>query len=427
MAQYSLQRNALLNQNDALYEVMMIANEHGTTGTGGFTSTALDAFGRLRVSEPFTLFDSFTRYKENTKFSTQASVGGTHALSLDDSASIDMSVTTTQGSKVIRESKRVFAYQPGKSLQILNTFVMNEEKVGLRQRVGYFGSSNGIFLELDGLDLYLVRRSYGSDERVHQLAWNIDPLDGTGRSNVSLDISKAQIFWMDVEWLGVGSIRCGFVVDGIFLQCHTFHHANVTTRPYMATACLPIRYEIENTATTESNSKLKQICATVISEGGYTLTGIPLSVGVALTAKKDLTVANTYYPVLAIRLRNDRRDAIAIPNSISIQAVSSGGSSLLSYHVTEASQIVGGSWLNADSDSNVVYNTTMTSFVGGNIIHQGYFGASNQSSGNVDLKGDVFKYQLKRNFDSCETFLISVASSGAGDDVVASIDWEEIT
>lgn len=427
MAQYSLQRNALLNQNDALYEVMMIANEHGTTGTGGFSSTTLDAFGRLKVSQPLTLFDSFTRYKDNAKFAVQTATGGLSAISSEDSASIDLQVTTTSGSKVVRESKRVFAYQPGKSLQVLNTFVMEEAKEGLRQRVGYFGSANGIFLELDGFELYLVKRAYGSDIRVHQTAWNLDILDGTGRSNAFLDISKAQIFWMDIEWLGVGSIRCGFVIDGVFIQCHTFHHANVVEGPYMATACLPIRYEIENTTTTASNSKLKQICSTVVSEGGYSLTGTPFSVGVELASRKDMTSANTYYPVIAIRLRNDRKDAIALPSGLSINVLGSGGTSLVSYRILENSHITGGTWLNADSDSNISYNTTMSSFIDGNILSQGYLTVTNQAAGNVDLKGDIFKYQLKRNFDSCEALLVAVASTGAGDDVVASIDWEEIT
>jgi hypothetical protein len=426
MAQYSTQTNSLLNQNNALYEVMMIANDYGVTGTGGFSSTTIDAFGRLRSSQPLTLFDSFTRYKDNGKFAAQTSTGGAAALSVDDAASIDMTVTTSSGSKVVRESKRVFAYQPGKSLQILNTFVLNEAKENLRQRVGYFDTNNGIFLELDGSTLYLVKRAYGSDIRVAQEDWNVDIVDGTGRSTAYLDITKAQIFWTDIEWLGVGSVRCGFVIDGVFIQCHTFQHANIVAGPYMATACLPVRLEIENTSTTLSSSKLKQICSTVISEGGYSLTGAPYSSGINLGSEKDLTSADTYYPVLAIRLRNDRRDAIVIPTGVSIQGISAGGSNIIAYRIYDNATITGGTWSNVDSASNVSINKAPTSFTGGKIISQGFLSISNQASGSVDLRGDLFKFQLKRNFDSCESFMIVAGSSGSGDDVIAAIDWEEI-
>jgi hypothetical protein len=155
---------------------------------------------------------------------------------------MDLAVTTTSGSKVYRETLRVFPYQPGKSLLILSTFVFNEAKTNLRQRAGYFDNNNGFFLELSGTTLSFVRRSYVSgtlvETKIPQSDWNTDKLDGTGLSGITLDMTKAQILWSDMEWLGVGSVRMGFVIDGVLITCHTFNHANIISSTYITTATL---------------------------------------------------------------------------------------------------------------------------------------------------------------------------------------------
>jgi hypothetical protein len=145
------------------------------------------------------------------------------------------------------------SYQPGKSLLNLNTFVMNAQESGLEQRVGMFDANNGIFFEDTGTAYQIVRRSYTSgssvDDPILQSAWNGDKLDGTGASGYTLDPTKATIMFADYEWLGMGAVRIGFVIDGRFIVAHTFKNANDLTTVYMQTANLPIRYEIETTGT----------------------------------------------------------------------------------------------------------------------------------------------------------------------------------
>lgn len=431
MAQFNKDKNQLLSNNGTLYEVVMLADGDGSPITGANpTGTAVDAFGRARASQPFTLFESFNRYDDNEKFYEVLTNASTSFGS--DSASIDMIVGTSSGDLAVRETKRVFAYQPGKSLQILNTFVFEEGKVGLRQRVGYFGGNDGIFLEQDGDTTYFVKRSQGIDTRVAQSSWNVDTADGQGPSKFNLNIAAAQIFWMDVEWLGVGSVRCGFVYNGQFIHCHSFHHANTVTAPYMTTACLPIRYEIENTAGTSGGSTLKQICSTVISEGGYRLTGAQKSVGHTISGTgavgRELSNAGTYYPVGALRLKDNRRDAIVIPTGVTIVPNSTGNNSVINWRVYKGADVSGGSWTSAGSNSSVNYNLTPTSFSGGELITQGFVASSNQSAQSVALiDGDIFRYQLERNADSSETFLIVAATNTASDDVALSINWEEVT
>jgi hypothetical protein len=270
-----------------LYEVVKVQTCSGqplevTTVSGqavSFTTAgtpAGDAFGRARVSNPLTLFDSSHRYQDNGLWATATGVGSD--ATFDPNAGlVNLNVPTTSGAYVKRETKKVFSYQPGKSLLILTTFVMNPAKTNLRQRVGYFGSDNGLYLQLQNSTLSFVERSYvtgaATETVVNQSSWNIDKLDGTGPSGKTLDITKAQILWMDVEWLGLGTVRLGFVIDGVFVHCHSFHHANLITATYITTASLPLRYEIENLGTTAGASTLKQVCSTVISEGGYELRG----------------------------------------------------------------------------------------------------------------------------------------------------------
>ena len=111
-------------------------------GEGVPSSYSYDAFGRLRVSNPLTLFDSSHRYADNDLFNED--ITGTASSTFNtDQGLIEMDVGTASGDQIIRESNKVFTYQPGKSLLIMNTFVMDTAKTNLRQRIGYFGSENG--------------------------------------------------------------------------------------------------------------------------------------------------------------------------------------------------------------------------------------------------------------------------------------------
>ena len=213
-----------------------------------------DAFGRLRVSNPFTLFDSSHRYADNGLWSTATAVSGTATFDANEGL-INLAVTAASGSEVIRETVKVFSYQPGKSLLVINTFVMNAAKTGLRQRVGYYGASNGYYLEQNDSAVSFVERSSVSGSLVNnpvaQANWNVDPMDGSGPSGITLDLTKAQILFMDLEWLGVGTVRIGFVIDGNFYVCHKFQHANIIASTYITTASLPLRYFQEGQKTSQ--------------------------------------------------------------------------------------------------------------------------------------------------------------------------------
>lgn len=423
-------------QLQAIEQQLCCANATLNTGASVILAgtSQLDSFGRLRTSSPFTLFDSSHRFADNGLWSTSTATSGT-AVFNSSQGLVDLNVTAASGSSVLRETTKVFAYQPGKSLLILNTFVLSAAKTGLRQRVGYYGAANGYYLELNNNTVSFVERSSVSgslvDTPVAQASWNVDPMDGSGPSGITLNLTKAQILFMDLEWLGVGTVRIGFVIDGNFYVCHKFHHANIITSTYITTASLPLRYEITNTGATSGASTLKQICSTVLSEGGYQLNGLQQAVGIPVTTPKNLAVAGTFYPVVSLRLKTspNRLDAIVICTAISVIATTSGH---YNWQVVASGTTAAGSWVDAPGGSSVQYNITGTSFTGGRILASGFFGVSNQGSTQVDiLKEALFKTQLERNsFTSTPfelTILVASDAGGGGGNVLASMDWEEIS
>jgi hypothetical protein len=396
----------------------------------------IDSFGRLRVSNPLTLFDSSHRYRDNNLWSSLTAVGGSTQFNQNQGL-IDMTVSNLSGSNVIRETTKVFSYQAGKSLLVMNTFIMAPSATNLRQRVGYFGQDNGIYFQLDDNTISFVERSLvngspSSETIVPLSAWNGDKLDGTGSSGFTLDITKAQIFWMDVEWLGVGTVRCGFIINGQFIVCHSFHHANLIASTYITTASLPLRYEITNKAATSGARTMKQVCSTVISEGGYELRGLQQAASIPINAPITFAAANTYYPIISIRLKSspNRLDAIVILTALSI--LGDGDGKNYNWRVVASGTTTGGTWVDAGIDSSVEYNITGSSFAGGRILASGYVSSNNQSSPSVDiLKEALFKFQLERNsFTSTPyelTLVAGINTSSGTTGMYASMDWEEIS
>lgn len=403
--------------------------------TVGFKDNAIDSFNRLKVANPFTIFDSQHRYQPNDKWDAFGVTGGTYSYALNESA-INLIVGTTAGSKVTRETKRVFPYQPGKSLLVLSTFAFNQPKSGLRQRIGYFGITggatagipyNGIYVEQNGLTLSmnLVSASLGTTTTANQSNWNGDPFDGSGPSGRTLDITKTNIFWTDIEWLGVGDVRTGFFVDGKPVIAHTFHNDNIHTTTYMTTACLPIRYELENLTGQTGSSQSKQICSSVISEGGYEGFSRRFNISTDATTT-TLTSAGTYYPILSIRLNSNRLDSIIVPSNISA-IVESAGSSWVHYRIVLGGTFTGTTptWqthYNGNVDYVVHVNTT--GLTGATEVIGGYISAG----GVVDIGSqNDFNFQLGRT-QSGVSDIITLVAGGVTPNTkfAADLSWFEI-
>ena len=401
----------------------------------GFVGNAVDAFNRLKISQPFTMFDSQHRYQLNDKWNLFTATGGYTGYSVNESAKM-LGVTLTVGSKSTSETKRVFAYQPGKSLLIINTFAWPTKIHGLRRRVGYFGITggatsgvpyNGIYLEQNGLTLS-VNLASGSLETittVNQSNWNGDKFDGTGASGRTIDVSKANIFWMDIEWLGVGDVRTGFFVDGKPVVAHTFHNDNIHPTTYMTTACLPIRHEIENLTGLTGSHISKQICSSVMSEAGYEGFSRRYNISKGGANLTTLTTAATQYPIIAIRLPSNRLDGVIIPSNISV-VVEPGINNkpqTVQYRVLLNPTLTGGGWT-AHYNGNVEYNTGATSITGGTDIIGGYI----SSSGSFSLSNiNDFNFQLGRTQTGVsDTFVLTLTPIESGTQISADLSWFEL-
>lgn len=438
MTQFRVDTNEFWGTNKTIYEVVMVADQFGNpVSSGNPSGMAVDAFGRARTAQPFTLFDSSHRFADNGLWATSNSSGTTITFN-QNAGLIELALPTTANAEIIRETTKVFSYQPGKSLQTMSTFVLNPAQTNLRQRVGYFGANNGIYLELDGSSLYFVERNSVdgtlTETRVAQADWNVDTLLGnvvSSPTHITLDITKAQILFIDIEWLGLGTVRCGFVIDGRLVHCHSFHHANFITDTYMTTASLPLRYEIKNhNGATGNSSLMKQICSTVISEGGYELYGTQQAVDIPIQSPVDLPTAGTYYPIISLRLKTspNRLDAIAILTAISLMAITNNAN--YNWRLVASGTTTGGTWVSAADNSSVEYNITGTSFSGGRILASGFTSGSVQGQQTIDiLKEALFKFQLERNGLTNTPYEITLiaAASLNGADIFASLDWEEIS
>jgi hypothetical protein len=375
------------NRLDAILRRIVATTSPIPISIGG---TNTDAFGRLRVSQPYTLFDSQQRYAADNQFDT-STVNGASTTFLTNESSVQMSVAATTNSQAVRQTFRSMSYQPGKGLLVLATFAMNTPTANIRQRVGYFNTQNGVFFQANGTTLSMVMRSDSlptpgtpSDIRtVNQADWNGDKLDGTGASGITLDPSKTQIFWCDFEWLGVGSVRTGFVINGQYIVCHTFNNANDIGSVYMTTAILPVRYEITNLSNAVTAS-MKQICSTVISEGGYEQYSPS---HLARRTTKLATIGLTFKPVVSIRLASTALGAVVLPGRMQLLPITSQNYEVaLFFNGT----LTGASWSAVPTDANVEMDTSATAITGGTLVQTDYVSAS--GSGGVQPLVDPAGY-----------------------------------
>ena len=276
----------------------------------------VDAFGRLRVSEPYNLFSSkqLTNDLNNIQWSAVTGTGGTSTYDTNKSQTT-LAVTTTQFSYAVRQSKQYFNYQPGKSHLISITFTFGDSSNGslngIRKRVGYFNTNNGIFLQTlnDAISLGIRTSTSGSviNTNVAQSSWNIDQMDGSGPSGFTLDFLKSQILVIDFQWLGVGSVRVGFYINDDLYYVHYFNNANILAGVYMAIPNLPVRFEIMNVHTSNpgpNTGSLQCICASVISEGGTQYVGTTRGINFTTTGFTINVTGLTTYPLLIFRLKS---------------------------------------------------------------------------------------------------------------------------
>lgn len=354
------------------FETHIEADHRGRVLQSGPDSGMVDAFGRQRFSEPFTLFDSMLVLSKRTDQWNETLVGSGTVNYLINESSLELKTTTASGDTVLRRTRKHFPYQPGKSILIMQSFVGNAPTTGLTQEIGYFNDNNGVMLRVNGTDVQFVIRSSTTgnvqENAVSQSSWNIDTFE-------TLDIAKAQIVVFDLEWLGVGRVRMGFVVDGEIRYCHEFNHANVINSVYMRTALLNVSYRLHNSSSIASPAVLKQVCCTVVSEGGYEPSGPIYSAAPTLGTLGNIS---TEQLVTAIRMASGRTDNIILPAQVDAAIE---GNTIGRWRLRRDVTLSGASWTPANNGRGNVEVTTAGTLVASGVTEfSGLIGGGSSQS-----------------------------------------------
>ena len=244
----------------------------GTTNIKFADSGSIDAFSRLRVSTTANLFDAQLTYNLAPLMFEQITLGTGASIAHDATNRMALMTfsSTPTGGKAYMQSYEYIPYQPGRSQLAFITFNMKEGVSNVLKFAGLSDGVNGIEFQLNGTtkQFTVYSSTTAGTETVIQDDWNIDHLDGTGASRLTLDIADTQILVIDLQALYVGRVRVGFDINGIPYFCHQFVHANEIAYPYIASATLPVRCGMTCTGTVSTTMNF--ICSSVMSEGGQT-------------------------------------------------------------------------------------------------------------------------------------------------------------
>jgi len=328
---------------------------------------ALDAFGRQRVSQPFTQWSSKLIGDARPLFwdDQEVSGGGTSSNYQINTSSVIIGVSDGVAGKRVRQTKQRFDYLTAKSHQIFVTGTFRELADGITREMVYFDGKNGIFLRINDSEIKLVKRSYvtGSmvDTEYAKVDWSLYP-------EVYMAPEKSIILTMDFEWLGVGSIRFGFVNNGIPEYVHQVNHANIESGVYMTTPNLPIRYSIENDGN-GPDATMECICSSVSSEGGADLVGGTRMLFNATHV--DANAAGTTYAIIGYRLKPTHLDNVVKILTASVANVQSGG-------------FRWGLYLNPSVGDTFTYND-----VANTPVQVAYGATANTITGGTPVYGDV--------------------------------------
>lgn len=382
-----------------------------------FSGGSLDAFGRIRISQIETLFEmvasgfpDFTRY-----ITTLTSGSGTITPAINDEPSIKLGIGTSSGDSAIIRTRRFIEYNKGHSQLVLFTGRFSPGKANLRQRYGYFDNNYGLFFELDGTTLNVVKRSSltGSivDTKVAQSSWNVDKLDGTGVSGLTLNPSNQTVFIVDFGWLGSFKARFYIAIGDSIVLVHVMSFSNMLTLPYMDSGQAPIRAEITNTGITASSSDFFVTCAAVKSEGSEIHTGQIRDFDSGVT---PVSLTTTESIIAGIRLSPDYFRGSAKIMNVSILPIS-GNNFVYFKLIYNPTFTQTPTWATMDGICDRITNNP--TYTGGSLLDSGYIDMTNRGQGGSQtegfIKSDVF---LGSDLNGTNDALIIVARgiSGSG-------------
>jgi hypothetical protein len=382
---------------------------------------AIDAFARQRVSTPNVVFDNYEIQGKKTLVWSEALTGGATITHMANTASCEFKTTAASGDKATRSSKKLSLYTPGTSILCLLTGVMGVGATNSSQRIGLFSAFDGAFFEQKDKVMGVVIRSSTTgtavNTRIARSDWNIDSMDGTGPSGISLDFTKTQIFYIDLEWLGVGRVRFGFVHEGVPYICHEMYHNNRLSVVYMKSPILPVTYEVENTAASSALADFRQICCSVIVEGTETTSKIPRTVSNGATSRGITTT--TGIPIISMKLQTSVvGQAMLRPVDVSVMSI---GNVNAIFEVHYNGTLESASWANVAGIGMV--DVAATHITGSTKLATVYTASSARQS--VKDLFDNILWLGGELSGAADTLSIVARGLSAGGSACASVDYQE--
>ncbi len=404
------------------------------SGEGSGVISSIDTKGRLKVQTQETIFFNTFQYGKETDVWDESAVNGASATFDSSSSQIRMAVTNQIGSKVIRQTRNVQRYTPGRQQTIAFAVRLQTPVTGIRRRFGMFDGNDGFFFEdcgtvdaTTGLPQYacVVINSDGATptvERIYRDQWNGDKLDGTGPSGIVANPQAQQLVMMDYEWYGAGHIVFMFVINGLPRVIHTVQNGNRLQSPWAKTPFLPIRLEIENLTGAAGTHYLWQGSNSLLSEGSVEKLGIAVSLLTPL-AGINMPLSNTFYPIVSIRLKSTALTGILLPTFFQASTVDNTDI----YFKLIRNATVNGTWVDhPDTNSFAQYNYTSTGAITDGVeLTSGIITAGSSGSG-IRVDADTV-YQVGRGSlgTVSDTLTLAIAAKNANKNAVASMTWIE--
>lgn len=397
-------------------------------------SANLDAFSRLRVSLPTSVFDSQFTYTLQTLLFQQVTSGAGATITHDatNRCGLMSFSSTPTGGTAFMQSYEFFRYQPLKSQEIAVTFNFIQQVANVTKFAGYSDGSNGIEFRNNGTtnQIAILSTTSNGNQIINQASWNIDKLDGSGGasnpSGILLDITKSQILIIDFQALYQGRVRVGFDINGIVYYAHEFLHANVAVFPYIANANLPIRCGMTCTGTVTTTMFFT--CCGIASEGGSEIpSSYEFAVSRAFTAG-----SGTRTHGIALRPRqlfNGIQNRGTITN-ISLE-VSVTGSNPVDYEICFGQALTGASYSNVNTLYSIADFDIAGTLSGSPAIVPNRGTALATATAKGQVKGGV-KARLPITLDvsgnprDLGTVVVTCLGVGGTSTVRITLSWEEI-
>jgi hypothetical protein len=420
-----ISKNTTLNSSENPISVALTANEEP-----GVTSS-VDSKGRLKVQTQETIFFNTFQYGKETDVWDESTANGASAVFNANISGIVMAVTSNVGSKVIRQTRNVQRYTPGRAQSIAFAVRLDYPTVGVRRRFGMFDGNDGFFFEDTGTvnannvpqyAVVVINSGNNTVERVYRDQWNGDKLDGNGPSGITANSALQQLIMVDYEWYGAGEIIFSFVINGLPRVIHTIKTGNRSTGPWSKTPFLPIRLEIENFGGAAGTHYLYQGSNSLLTEGTVEKLGIAENILTPLEGT-SLPLARTFYPIVSIRLKSTALTGIVLPAFF--QAATVDNTTI--YYKLIRNGTVNGTWVDhPEPNAFTQYNYNSTGEItDGVVLTSGIIPAGGGGASIVFDENTVYQLGRSNLGTVSDTLTLAVAGQGTNKSAIASLTWIE--